>query len=168
LNESTRSKIIEDAPFHLSAPTDDKPFMEHFFRLATVFSSERRARLKDPFWLQSELVDPASETGYYPDLSLAPWIIHPLHFAGGILHGHAFPGRPDLDLKTFFGVCALGMGYQRLRDRNEFELAFVARAGQRPALQTARQRKLRYYSTSNPLCRPVEFASLFDRYIIRQ
>jgi MFS family permease len=70
MHENTRAEILKEAPFHLEAPTDDKPFMEHFFRLRTVFSSEMRGRLYQDFWKKSELVDPASQTGYYPDLSL--------------------------------------------------------------------------------------------------
>jgi MFS family permease len=70
LGEDKREEIIKNAPFQLEAPTDDKPFMEHFFRLETVFSPEMKNRLQQDFWKTSELVDPASKTGFYPDLSL--------------------------------------------------------------------------------------------------
>ncbi len=70
LQEDLRKQIIQDAPYHLEAPTDDKPFMEHFFRIDTVFSTELKGRLQEDFWMKSLPVDPESKTGFYPDLSL--------------------------------------------------------------------------------------------------
>ncbi|PWT89488.1 MAG: hypothetical protein C5B54_08830, partial [Acidobacteria bacterium] len=70
MNDEQREQIIRDAPFELEAPTDDKPFMEHFFRLRAVFSPALKARLEDPFWDKASLTGFVTGEPIYSDLSL--------------------------------------------------------------------------------------------------
>jgi predicted membrane-bound spermidine synthase len=68
--EESRRRIIREAPFHLQAPTDDKPFMEHFFRLASLFSPAMQRKQEDPFWRAAALREFTSGQAIYSDLSL--------------------------------------------------------------------------------------------------
>ena len=70
MDPATREQVIQDAPFQLEAPADDKPFMEHFFRLGAFFFPEMKQRLDEDFWKATGLAHVVSERGFYPDLSL--------------------------------------------------------------------------------------------------
>lgn len=70
MHEDTREDVIRQAPFHLEAPTDDKPFMEHFFLLKTLFSEETRAKLHSPYWEAAALTSFCEGVPTYSDLSL--------------------------------------------------------------------------------------------------
>lgn len=70
MHDETRGRLIKDAPYHLEAPTDDWPFMEHFFRLKTLFSYEMRKKLDTKFWSEAAIDESATNEGAYPDLSL--------------------------------------------------------------------------------------------------
>lgn len=70
MHEDMRAEMVRQAPFHLEAPTDDKPFMEHFFRLTTLFSEDIRKKLHDPYWEQASVSAFCEGIPTYSDLSL--------------------------------------------------------------------------------------------------
>jgi spermidine synthase len=70
MHEDTRQEVIRQAPFHLEAPTDDKPFMEHFYRLKTLFSGDIQNKLQDPYWAPAALTSFCVGVPTYSDLSL--------------------------------------------------------------------------------------------------
>jgi predicted membrane-bound spermidine synthase len=70
VNEDRRSEILKTAPYELSAPTDDWPFIEHFYRAKTLFDREMKIRQYEPFWADANLWSFTLGEGRYSDLSL--------------------------------------------------------------------------------------------------
>jgi spermidine synthase len=70
LRQNSRAKILRDAPYNLAAPTDDWPFIEHFYRIRTLFDRKLNARQFEPFWADANLWSFTLDKGRYSDLSL--------------------------------------------------------------------------------------------------
>jgi spermidine synthase len=70
MHDELRDQLIRGAPFHLEPPTDDWPFMEHFFRLKSLFSPQMRKDLNHKFWYEAGISDLSRSVDAYPDLSL--------------------------------------------------------------------------------------------------
>jgi hypothetical protein len=70
LRENSRAQIMKDAPYNLAVPTDDSPFIEHFYRVRTLFDREMNARQFEPFWADANLWSFTLGNGRYSDLSL--------------------------------------------------------------------------------------------------
>ncbi len=70
MRDKEHDNVIRQAPFELEAPSDDKPFMEHFYRLRSLFSKEMRERAVEPFWASAQLADFTMHEATYSDLSL--------------------------------------------------------------------------------------------------
>lgn len=70
MRDEHRKNVIREAPYHLEAPTDDWPFIEHFFNLKSLFSTKMRAKLDNHFWNRAAITDLSRSEGAYPDLSL--------------------------------------------------------------------------------------------------
>jgi predicted membrane-bound spermidine synthase len=70
LRQNSRSEILKDAPYNLGAPTDDWPFIEHFYRMRTLFDHKLSARQFEPFWAEADLWSFTLDKGRYSDLSL--------------------------------------------------------------------------------------------------
>jgi hypothetical protein len=70
MRDESNGKIVKQAPFELEVPTDDKPFMEHFYRLRSLFSKEMREEAVQPFWASAGLVSFTTGEAIYSDLSV--------------------------------------------------------------------------------------------------
>ena len=70
MRDDSHDTVMKQAPFELEAPTDDKPFMEHFYRLRSLFSKEMREEAVQPFWAAAGLVTFTTGEAIYSDLSL--------------------------------------------------------------------------------------------------
>jgi len=70
LHENSRVDLLKSAPYELSAPTDDWPFIEHFYRVRTLFDHKMNNRQFEPFWADANLWSFTLGEGRYSDLSL--------------------------------------------------------------------------------------------------
>jgi predicted membrane-bound spermidine synthase len=70
LHEESREDLLKTAPYELSAPKDNWPFIEHFYRLRTLFDRNMNARQFEPFWADANLWSFTLGEGRYSDLSL--------------------------------------------------------------------------------------------------
>lgn len=70
MRDDSHDTIVKQAPFELEAPTDDKPFMEHFYRVRSLFSNELREEAVQPFWAAAGLVTFTTGEAIYSDLSV--------------------------------------------------------------------------------------------------
>lgn len=70
LHEETHDAVLRDAPFQLEAPTDDKPFIEHFYLIRTLWDKEIQQRLHEEPWDQAALTSFCEGDSTYSDLSL--------------------------------------------------------------------------------------------------
>lgn len=70
LRKNSRAAILKDAPYNLAAPTDDWPFIEHFYRIRTLFDHDMELRQYDPFWGEASLSGFILGEHRYSDLSL--------------------------------------------------------------------------------------------------
>jgi len=70
MRDDTREEVIRDAPFHLEAPTDDKPFIEHFWRVSSIWDPSVNEKIRDPFWQAAALNSFLTGQVTYSDLSL--------------------------------------------------------------------------------------------------
>jgi hypothetical protein len=70
MRDKTHDAVMKQAPFELEAPTDDKPFMEHFYRVQSLFSKEMRENALQPFWAAAGLEAFTTHEATYSDLSL--------------------------------------------------------------------------------------------------
>ncbi len=70
LHDDSRADLLKVAPYELSAPTDNWPFIEHFYRVRTLFDRKMNARQFEPFWADANLWSFTLGEGRYSDLSL--------------------------------------------------------------------------------------------------
>ncbi|MCI0616712.1 hypothetical protein L0244_27345 [bacterium] len=70
MRDESHDTVVKQAPFELEAPTDDKPFMEHFYRVQSLFSKEMREKGLQPFWASAGLAAFTMYEATYSDLSL--------------------------------------------------------------------------------------------------
>ena len=70
MREDQREDIVRNAPFHLEAPTDDKPFMEHFYRISALWDPSINRNTIRPFWENAYLSRFVTGEAIYSDLSL--------------------------------------------------------------------------------------------------
>lgn len=70
MRDDQREQILREAPFHMEAPTDDKPFIEHFYRVRALWDPSVNEKLKDRFWEKAALNSFVTGQVIYSDLSL--------------------------------------------------------------------------------------------------
>lgn len=82
LHEDSRAHLLKIAPYELSAPTDDWPFIEHFYRVQTLFDHKMDARQFEPFWADANLWSFTLGEGRYSDLSLYVILLQAILLSG--------------------------------------------------------------------------------------
>jgi spermidine synthase len=82
LHEDSRVNLLKVAPYDLSAPTDNWPFIEHFYRVRTLFDRKMNARQFEPFWADANLWSFTLGEGRYSDLSLYVILIQAILLSG--------------------------------------------------------------------------------------
>ncbi|MCI0417222.1 hypothetical protein L0222_31000 [bacterium] len=103
MNEGKKCELLKGSPFNLEAPTDDKPFIEHFFKLESLWSDELKRKLTEPFWQQASLEKFSTGMGAYPDLALYVILVE------AIILSTAFIIFPLLKMRRV-GVATIGAG----------------------------------------------------------
>lgn len=70
MRDDKHDAVLQAAPFHLEAPTDDKPFIEHFYRISSLWDPSISRKLLSPFWENARLNRSVTGEVIYSDLSL--------------------------------------------------------------------------------------------------
>ena len=103
VNESTREQILKSAPYELAAPTDDWPFIEHFYKLKTQFDPALKASLYQPFWTAAYLMQFTTGDATFVDLSIYIILLQAILLSG------VFIGFPLLRFRRD-GIATRGAG----------------------------------------------------------
>lgn len=78
MHPEDHANVLREAPFQLEAPTDDKPFLEHFFRLSALFSNDAKSKMAMKFWADAALNGFISGDTIYSDLSVYAILVEAL------------------------------------------------------------------------------------------